>query len=120
MKTPRTDEAEKLARECLSIRETSLPTGDWRRASAKCLVGEALLAQRDFDQAEPLLLEGLNELSSNDEAPDARLEVVRNCLVALYEAWEKPDKADAFRPKRRAKTTTSAPSDVRRPGKAIE
>jgi tetratricopeptide (TPR) repeat protein len=120
MKTPRTDEAEKLARECLSIRETSLPTGDWRRASAKCLVGEALFAQKKFELAEPLLLEGLDELSSNDEAPDARLDVVRNCLVALYEALEKPDKADAYRPKRRATTTTAAPRVERRPGKAIE
>jgi len=120
MKTPRTDEAEKLARECLSIRETSLPTGDWRRASAKCLVGEALFAQKKFELAEPLLLEGLDELNSNDEAPDARLEVVRDCLVALYEAWEKPDKADAYRPKRRATTTTAASQVERRPGKAIE
>lgn len=120
MKTPRTDEAEKLARECQSIRETSLPDGDWRRASAKCLVGEALLAQREFEQAEPLLLEGLKELDGQDDTPNARLEDVRNSLVSLYEAWEKPDKADAFRPKQRAKATTSAPKDERRPGKAIE
>lgn len=120
MKTPRTDEAEKLARECLSIRETSLPDGDWRRASAQCLVGEALLAQRKFEQAELLLLEGLKKLDSQDDAPNARLEDVRSSLVSLYEAWEKPDKADAFRPKRRAKATTSSPNNERRPGKAIQ
>ena len=119
-RTVRTDEAEAVARECLSIREASLPEGDWRRASAKCLVGEALLAQRKFEQAEPLLLEGLKELDSQDDTPSARLEDVRNSLVSLYEAWEKPDKADAFRSKRRAKPTTSAPGIERRPGKAIE
>lgn len=120
MKTPRTDEAENLARECLFIRETSLPDGDWRRASAKCLVGEALLAKKEFEQAEPLLIEGLYELAGHAETPDARLDFVREAIVSLYDGWGKPEKADSFRSKKQRTATTGPVPNLGRPGKAVE
>src|SRR5260370_699114 len=54
----RPEEAEPLLRECLTIREKKLPSGDWRIASARSLLGGCLARQKRFAEAEPLLLAG--------------------------------------------------------------
>ena len=49
-------DAETLFRECLIIREQSQPD-DWNTFNAKSILGEALLDQKKYTNAEPLLLQ---------------------------------------------------------------
>ena len=55
--------------------------------------------QGDYDDAEPLLLKAVKgrRLKLGDEHPHA-LESIRN-VIDLYEAWDKPDKAEEWRAK---------------------
>jgi eukaryotic-like serine/threonine-protein kinase len=85
-----------MLRDCLAIREKKLP-GQWPTATAKSLLGDALLGQKKYAEAEPLLLAGYEGLKANaqhippqgkNNLPDA---VAR--LVKLYDAWGKPDEA---------------------------
>ena len=50
-------EAERLARECLTIREIQIPD-DWRTFNARSMLGGSLLGQKKYAEAEPLLLAG--------------------------------------------------------------
>jgi tetratricopeptide (TPR) repeat protein len=58
LRTERPVEAEALLRESLGIFDEAHPT-HWRRAYAECLLGAALTMQGRYDDAEPLLLEGV-------------------------------------------------------------
>jgi len=50
-------EAEPLLRECLAIREKTLPDL-WKTFSTGSMLGGALLGQKKYAEAEPLLLKG--------------------------------------------------------------
>src|SRR5262249_16376882 len=50
-------EAEKIARECLDVREKN-QLDDWRRFLTSSQLGAALAGQKRFDEAESLLVEG--------------------------------------------------------------
>ena len=50
-------EAEPSLRECLAIRQKAIPD-DWSRYHAMSQLGEALLGQRKFADAEPLIARG--------------------------------------------------------------
>src|SRR5262249_54884258 len=50
-----------MLRECLAIREKQMPN-DFRAFNARALVGQALLLQQKYAEAEPLLLEGYEGL----------------------------------------------------------
>jgi len=88
-------EAERVLRPCLALRAEK----GWLRYNAMSLLGEALTKQGKYAEAEPLLLEGYEKM----EPPPAvaiRRDEARDRLVALYEAWGKPDQAAAWRAKR--------------------
>jgi hypothetical protein len=53
----RAPDAEITLRECLAIREKQMPD-DWRRFYTASLLGEALLAQKKYVEAAPLLAAG--------------------------------------------------------------
>src|SRR5262249_14952074 len=94
--------AEPILRECLAIRSEKLPN-DWSLFSARCLLGRALLGQKKYVEAEPLLLqgyEGMKELEKTMPAP-ARLRLTKatDRLVHLYEATNQPEKAKEWRAK---------------------
>ncbi len=61
MSADRLTEAEPLARDCLQIRETKFPD-DWQTFSAKWLLGDLLLRQKKYAEAEPLLVSGYTGL----------------------------------------------------------
>ena len=93
-------EAEPLARECLATRETGKP-GDWRLASARCLLGQCLLARHDYAAAEKLLLSGydtmlLQKAQIPAESRDLLNQAAR-CLVRLYETTNRDDLAARWR-----------------------
>src|SRR5262249_42490967 len=87
-------------RECLAIRQRIQPD-DWTTFDTRSLLGEALLGQKKYAEAEPLLLEG-NEGMKKREAqipPESRPRLTRALerLVRLYESWGKKDKAARWR-----------------------
>ena len=95
-------EAELKMREGLAIREKMQPD-DWTTFETKSLLGEALLAQRKFDEAEPLLLSGYEGMKQREgtipQQDKPRLTKALRRLVKLYEEWGKPDEATKWRKK---------------------
>jgi hypothetical protein len=89
LKSRRPADAELLARGAFDLGLKSLKPGDWRLAHAKSLIGQALVAQKKFAQAEPLLIEAQKDLALAADAPsEVRQNAIRR-LVDLYEAWER-------------------------------
>lgn len=95
-------EAEGLARECLAIRERAIPD-DWRTFNAQSMLGGAFLGQKNFAQAEPLLLSGYEGMKQREvNIPlegKARLSEAVQRLVQLYEAADRPDQAAEWKKK---------------------
>jgi hypothetical protein len=85
-----------LLRECLTIREKATPD-DWSRFHAMSLLGGALLGQGQYAAAEPLLVQGHQEMMVRRARIPAfskpRLPEAAEGIVRLYQAWGKPDKA---------------------------
>ena len=92
-------EAEPSARESLAIREAKSPE-DWRTFNSRSLLGGSLLGQKDFAEAEPLLLSAYEGLKQReDRIPPAgkpRIKETLQRLVQLYEATGQPQKAEAW------------------------
>jgi eukaryotic-like serine/threonine-protein kinase len=95
-------EAESLLRECLSIREAKL-ADDWRRFDAMGLVGAALMGRGEYTAAEPLVVSGYEGMKARaatiPASSRARLHEASGRVVRLYEGWNKPDKAAAWKVK---------------------
>ena len=93
-------EAELKLRECLTIRQKIEPD-DWTTFETKSMLGEALLDQQKFADAEPMLLSGYEgmkqRLDRNPSQDKPRLNKAIERLVKLYEAWGKNDKAMRWR-----------------------
>jgi len=94
------DEAELKLRECLTIRQ-SIQSDDWTTFDTKSMLGEALLEQKKYAEAEPLLLSGYEGLKQHEaripSQDKARFSKALECLVQLYEDWGKKDKAAQWR-----------------------
>ncbi len=93
----RTRDAEPLLRESLDLRQQALPAGHWLIAASKSALGACLVAGRRFREAEGLLLQGYEGLRTFRGDTHERTVEARSRLVALYEAWGRPDRAAAFR-----------------------
>ncbi|MGB8960037.1 MAG: serine/threonine-protein kinase [Candidatus Aminicenantales bacterium] len=93
------EEADRLLRDALEIRRRRLPSTHWQIGSTEALLGSCLKGERRFDEAEPLLLAGYEALRT--KRGDGREETLRAAsgIVALYTAWGKPEKAEAWRAK---------------------
>jgi eukaryotic-like serine/threonine-protein kinase len=82
-------EVEPLARECLAIREKKNPE-DWRTFNTRSLVGDSLLGQQKYADAEPLLLSGYEGMKQRSAKmpPEGRvnLQEALKRLVRLYDA----------------------------------
>jgi eukaryotic-like serine/threonine-protein kinase len=105
-------EAELKLRECLSIRQKAQPD-DWTTFDAKSMLGEALLDQKKYADAESLLLSGYEGMKKHEDkipSPDKpRLTKALERLVRLYEAWDKKDKAVKWREELEAAKATKRP-----------
>jgi tetratricopeptide (TPR) repeat protein len=93
--------AEEYLHQCLKMRLLRQPDG-WSTASARSLLGAALLGQKKYEQAAPLLLQGYEGLRTpTGQVPPAvhqeRLVEALERLVRLYDAWGKPDEANKWR-----------------------
>jgi tetratricopeptide (TPR) repeat protein len=89
----RFDEAEEALREVLEVRRAASRPVPYTSS----LLGGCLVGQSQFEEAESLLIPGWPPLSrSRFLTPDARDRVLER-IIALYEAWGKPDQAAAWR-----------------------
>jgi serine/threonine protein kinase len=89
--------AEALLRGALKGREQLYPPGDWRIAQAQSLLGAALLAQKRYAEAEPLMLAAAGTLAPVP-GPQARERLANRArLAALYRASGRPKQADVYR-----------------------
>jgi tetratricopeptide (TPR) repeat protein len=88
-------EAESMYRECLVIREKSIPDA-WFTFYTRSLLGETLLGQKKFIEAEPLLLSGYEGMKKRAEKIQDRSKVLPEAVqrvIQLYEATGQSDKA---------------------------
>jgi len=90
-----------VLRDCLSIREKQQPDA-WTTCNARSMLGGALLSQKMYADAEPLLrkgYEGMKQREATIPLPvkDLRLREALERLVHLYDAWGKPDEAASWR-----------------------
>ncbi|MEY2521064.1 MAG: eukaryotic-like serine/threonine-protein kinase, partial [Verrucomicrobiota bacterium] len=88
---------ESYLRRALELRTRALKPGHWRIAETQGALGECLTAQHRMEEAETLLLESHTAFNQALGANDPRTRDARRGLLALYEAWGKPDKAARFR-----------------------
>ena len=93
----RLDEAQRAARDAMRILEQKRRPGHYLRALGASVLGEILGRGGRFDEAQPLLLTGFNELQQNGDASAARRREAIVRLVALYESWGKSDETDRWR-----------------------
>ena len=95
-------ESEPILRESLETGGTVLGADHWRVAEARSLLGESLAGQEQFNEAEPLLLEGYTGLESSLPGGwrSQKLPPAIERLIKLYDAWGKPDQAAEWRAKR--------------------
>ena len=90
-------EAEPLAREAVAIFRKTLASGHPTIAEGESVLGGCLALSGRFAEAEPLLLGSYPVLKAKTgaESPETRDALQR--LVSLYDAWDKPAKAAAYR-----------------------
>jgi len=95
-------EAEPLLRHYLSRHERRLPN-DWSRFHSESLLGESLLGQKKFGDAEQLLIKGYEGIKLREAkipAPFKRyLTEAGKRIVRLYDDWGKPENAAEWRAK---------------------
>ena len=93
-------EVEPLLRECLAIREKTQPDS-WLTFNTKSMLGAALLGQKKYADAEPLLLAGYEGMKQHEKTipPPGQLRLTEALerLVTFYEETEKPDEAAKWR-----------------------
>jgi serine/threonine protein kinase/tetratricopeptide (TPR) repeat protein len=93
-------EAEKVLRDCLVIREKTEPDS-WTAFKIRSMLGGALLGQKKYAAAEPLLLQGYDGMKQRQDkmplATKGLLPEALERLVQLYDAWGKKDQASHWR-----------------------
>jgi non-specific serine/threonine protein kinase/serine/threonine-protein kinase len=95
-------EAEAVLRPCLAIRQQKEAEA-WTTFNTQSLLGGALLLQKKYADAEPLLIQGYEGLKYREAqvpaAARSRLSEALERLVQLYDAWDKKDQAEKWRKK---------------------
>jgi len=93
----RNAEAEAEVLLCLDMRRNEYEDGHYRIALAENTLGSILRAQGRYEEAESLLVESSRAIeASPSTSPDEKQAAVAQ-VVALYEEWERPDRADEYR-----------------------
>jgi tetratricopeptide (TPR) repeat protein len=97
MAQARLDEAETYFRASLAMRRALYQDAEDHPviAASRVELGTCLAAQHRYAEAETLLLEGLAGLEASG---DVRVPDARQRLADLYDAWDKPEQATAYRP----------------------
>jgi tetratricopeptide (TPR) repeat protein len=92
--------AEPLLSEALAIRQRKAPD-HWRTLEARSVLGGSLLGQRKYAEAEVLLVQGYEGMKAREAripVPQrSRLREAGERIIGLYESWNKPDQASAWK-----------------------
>jgi serine/threonine-protein kinase len=95
--TGRGDTAEALAREALRIYVAADLSDQWVGDLARAVLGRALLAQKRYPEAEASLLAAYRGFRATWPNGVSFTSWTRRQLIALYEAWGRPERAAQFR-----------------------
>src|SRR5439155_15976374 len=88
-------EAEPLYRECLAVREKKIPDA-WFTFYTRTLLGQTLVGEKKYAEAEPLLLSGYEGMKQREANIRDRYKLFSETLqqlVRLYEETNRPDQA---------------------------
>jgi serine/threonine protein kinase len=103
-------EAEPVLREALAAEIKTHPD-TWQRYNMESLLGGALLGQKKYEEAEPLLISGYEGMKQREAKfpPVVKGWMMENGerVVELYKAWGKPQKAAEWREKLKAAAAAS-------------
>jgi hypothetical protein len=87
----------------VALREKVQPD-DWRMCDAQSMLGGALLGQKKYAEAEPLLLKGYQGMKQREkkipEQGKIRLPEAIDRLIELYTTTDRPDEAKKWRAER--------------------
>jgi serine/threonine protein kinase len=104
-------EAEPVLREVLAVEIKNKPDA-WQRYNMESLLGAALLGQKKYAEAEPLLISGYEGMKQREAKfpPAVKRWMIENGerIVELYKAWDKPQKAAEWREKLKAAAAPAA------------
>ncbi len=100
VRTGELEEAERIARDVTEKSRRQFGTTHRATASAELVLGECLVANRAFEEAESLLLRAYESLRDAAGTPNETLAAAGEHIVKLYELWGKPDLAEEWRSKR--------------------
>jgi eukaryotic-like serine/threonine-protein kinase len=89
--------AEPLLRKALQSFRRALPGTDWRIGTVESLLGASLTSLGRFEEAESLLLDADGILKNLQGQQGGESSATRARLVALYDAWGRPEKATPYR-----------------------
>ncbi|HZS04344.1 MAG TPA: serine/threonine-protein kinase [Blastocatellia bacterium] len=89
--------AEPLLREGVEIFRQKLPPGEWRTADAESSLAGCLTALGRYSEAEPLLVGNYPILKAKTGERSKQTVRALNRIIALYEAWGRPEKAAEYR-----------------------
>ena len=90
-------EAAAVLRGCLAIRQKELPEGHWLIADTQGRIGAALVADRKFSEAEPILVESYTQLNEDRQVRSQYKKLAIERIIRLYEAWDKSEQASIWR-----------------------
>jgi len=93
----RAAEAEPLLRRCLEIRLAARGPESWIAAHAGNALGHCLARQGRYAEAESLLTGSIPILTASGAPSLARKRQAIEHVIALYEAWGRPDRAAVYR-----------------------
>jgi tetratricopeptide (TPR) repeat protein len=100
MQQSRESEAEPLLREALAIHEEASPDAWWRYDDMSVL-GGVLLGQGQYSRAEPMVVAGYERMKAREaQIPVPSRSILLEAaerIIRLYEAWDKPDRAAAWK-----------------------
>ena len=103
-------QAEPLLREALGIQEKN--PDSWEQFSSRSMLGHSLAGQEEYAEAEPLLLSGYEGLLQRKATIPAynriTIEEAGERIVQLYQHWNKPENAVAWREKLQAGLTSAS------------
>jgi eukaryotic-like serine/threonine-protein kinase len=93
-------EVEPLLRQCLSVRER-VQADAWSTFNTRSQLGGSLIGQGKYAEAEPLVVTGYESMKSREATIPAegklRLAEAAERVVWLFEAWNKPEKANEWK-----------------------
>ena len=98
-------EAEPIIHEALAIREKTHPDA-WATFNTQSMLGGALLGQKNYAEAEPLLVKGYEGMKTREKTipqhggGELRLPEALDRLMELYTAINKPDEAKKWQAER--------------------